>query len=919
MAAAKTGYVMHVVSNTHWDREWTTTFQENRLMLADYLEQLMNLFDTNADYKYFHLDSQTIPLEDFASVKPEAAERLKKYIKKGRLFVGPWYTLPEMNLLDGESIVRNLVAGHKVAQEYGGVMKVGYTPTSNGQISQLPQIYDGFGIDSMLFYRGINADVAKKEFYWKGADGTTSLVVQFPDGRAVFWGFGALPVFYNMWPFEPESWKYRWSRPGTPFRMDNEQQYTIIEMPDLYNQESVEPALTETRKWEIKDVTTRHLVYLDGMDQSPPYRNIPRLIKDANRIFKGDKMVHDSLPATMSAIKKEVKNLKTLSGEMRFTNKSGRKGFCYLHPGILSTRMYLKQQNRISEYKLFRWAEPIASVAWLLGFEYPGTFLEQGLKMLLANHAHDDICGCSIDKVHKDMMYRFSEVSTLADAITRTSLQKIVPLIDTSSYPEQSILINLFNSQAFDRKETVKIAVDLPQESEIKDFLFEDSAGNTVDFQPVSHEDLDIAVPHDGSTRRFPACRVHGFLSASVPSMGYETLRLVEKRTPKKGTPVASSPTTLENKFFKIKIHPNGSFDVYNKKTRQTFKELHVFEDNGERGNAWIIHAPANDTVISSRTSTAKIKLLANGPISAQVRIQIPMRLPKGLTADFENRTSATKNTVITSILTLGAESKSIRLETSLDNQVESHRLRVLFPTDIATDYSLAEMPFDITKRSIKLPEDKEKWVDTPSPNFPQVNFACAVNGSRGLAILNEGLTDYEVRDDKRRTFALTLLRTFFQGSLWSTSRWPDEGYQCKGLHTFRYAIMPFSRDPIEGGVVQEAYAHNVPLRVVQTRPLKGKYPMRASFVRLDSNQVVISSMKQSENGSELVIRVSNLGTKTVRTRLETAWPIKTARLTNMNEETIRKMKAAKNAVDLELKGKKVVTVAIKLDKKPSL
>jgi mannosylglycerate hydrolase len=77
-----------------------------------------------------------------------------------------------MNSIDGECIVRNLLTGHGIAKEYGQVMKVGYTPTSTGQVSQLPQIYAGFGIHTIIFYRGINQDVAPAEYIWKSPDGT---------------------------------------------------------------------------------------------------------------------------------------------------------------------------------------------------------------------------------------------------------------------------------------------------------------------------------------------------------------------------------------------------------------------------------------------------------------------------------------------------------------------------------------------------------------------------------------------------------------------------------------------------------------------------------------------------------------------------------------------------------------------------
>lgn len=914
---ARKDYVMHVISNTHWDREWTKTYQEHRLMLADYLQRLMDLFDNDPEFKYFHLDSQTIPLEDFATVRPESVERLKGYISSGRLLVGPWYTLPEMNCLDGESIVRNLLMGHRVARQWGGVMKVGYNPTSNGQVSQLPQIYAGFGIDALLFYRGINADAADKEFYWKGADGTTALCEQFPDGRVVFWGIGILPVLYNMWPFKPETWKYTWDRPEVPFRMDDDLEYTIIETPELYNEDHVVPALTETRKWETKYATVRDLLYLDGMDQAPPYPNITRLIRDANRMMPGDRMVHDSLPNVMSILKKKVRGLKTLSGEMRLTNKSGRPGFNYLHPGILSTRMYLKQANRACEYALLRWAEPMAAMAWVLGEDYPASFIRSGLKTLFANHAHDDICGCSIDKVHEDMMYRFSEVSTLSEELTRRSLRAIVGRIDSSSCPPGSILVNLFNSLPFPRSEVIRASVDLPAGTNRKDVFLVDEKGRPVAFQPVSRSKHSLAVPQDGHTRRFEVRRITGFLQADMPALGYGTLRVVDRGASAPSRNIARSATSLENDHVKISIRKNGAFDLAHKKTGMRFKSLHVFEDNGERGNAWLIRAPENDTVVSSRNAPARVKLMTNGPLAATVRITIPLSLPKGLSADYQSRSSSTRTVTITSMLTLRQGTSLVEIETSLRNDIENHRLRVMFPSDVDTDTSLAEMPFDITKRSVKLPEDADRWLDRPSTNFPQVNFCCATDSTRGLAVINRGLTDYELVDDRRRTLALTLLRTFYQGDVDSTERQPDEGFQCFGEHTFNYAVYPFTGDPVTAGVQQEAHAFNIPPRVVQTRAkTTGTLPLRNAFVEVRPAWLVMSALKQSESGTEVILRLYNPTLRKTTATLKFFREIRKAQILTLEETPAGKLKPEGNRIRVQAGAKKIVTVSLKLGRK---
>jgi len=174
-------YRCHVISNTHWDREWRYSFQAYRMDLVDLMDRLLDLLETRPEYRAFFLDSQTVILEDYLEIRPENEERVRRMVAADRLQIGPWFTLPDAWGCPGEALVRNLLMGHRVARRFGPVAKVGYTPFSNGQISQLPQIYRGFGIDSCFFYRGIGKHVAKSEFIWESPDGTPVFGFRFGD------------------------------------------------------------------------------------------------------------------------------------------------------------------------------------------------------------------------------------------------------------------------------------------------------------------------------------------------------------------------------------------------------------------------------------------------------------------------------------------------------------------------------------------------------------------------------------------------------------------------------------------------------------------------------------------------------------------------------------------------------------------
>ena len=172
-------YTALLVPQTHWDREWYLPFQEFRIRLVRLTDKLLDILDTDPEYRSFTFDGQTVVLEDYLAIRPQERDHLKKYVEEGRILVGPWYVLPDEFLVSGEAVVRNLMLGHKISEEFGRTMKAGYVPDPFGHVSQLPQILMGFGIGNVFFTRGMGdeADEMHSEFWWEGADGTKVLAV----------------------------------------------------------------------------------------------------------------------------------------------------------------------------------------------------------------------------------------------------------------------------------------------------------------------------------------------------------------------------------------------------------------------------------------------------------------------------------------------------------------------------------------------------------------------------------------------------------------------------------------------------------------------------------------------------------------------------------------------------------------------
>ena len=207
----------YVVPHTHWDREWRYPLWQNRILLTGFIEELLQILDTNPEYKCFVLDGQSVIIEDYLEVRPKDTERVCKYIKEGRLAIGPWYTLPDLYPIDGECLVRNLLKGIRYSDSLGGHLKVGYNSFGWGQTAQFPQIYQGFGIDVIIAAKNIKKSRApESEFLWEAPDGTRVLTTRLGKGvRNNFYVNAYVPIMNDISLSSYDSYRVTSENAGT--------------------------------------------------------------------------------------------------------------------------------------------------------------------------------------------------------------------------------------------------------------------------------------------------------------------------------------------------------------------------------------------------------------------------------------------------------------------------------------------------------------------------------------------------------------------------------------------------------------------------------------------------------------------------------------------------------------------------------
>lgn len=871
---------MHVISHTHWDREWYRSFQHFRMRLVDLIDELIELMEKDPEYRYFHMDGQTIVLDDYLQIRPENEERLRKLVREGRILIGPWYNQPDEFLVSGEAMVRNLMLGRAMGDDWGNWMRIGYVPDCFGHISQFPQIMRGFGIDNAVLFRGITTDQVDSEFTWRSPDGSEILCIKMPDDNAYSNFCYRLRTTLALANGLKESRESRLQSAGpSPVPQPADGGDPQSEIPD--------PQWLEKARQEVADLaadcererpTTSHLLFMDGVDHILANPLVPAIIRDVNENSDLGTMIHSTLPDFVEAVKSERPDLQSIEGELRWSNRKWK--LQAVLAGVMSSRIHLKQANHQIETLLEKWAEPFSAIAWTLGKEHPKSYLDLAWKYLLQNHPHDSICGCSLDQVHKDMIYRFDQARQIAEPVAARSLEFITAKVDTtggkdsgtgrhgdaetpdnpkSEIPDpKSVALVVFNPLSWERSEVVAAEVNLPNDWQVRGIKVVDADGDEVPSQVLdAHQgglfdqewyDIPVGTP----TKLYKIA----FLAESIPSVGYKTFYVQALDTP--WHPVGSlvnGPNSAENEHLILAIDSDGTITVIDKETEEVYAGGMIFEDGGDFGDGWNYRKPLKDTVVTSVGNRAQVSLVENGPARATFKVDTLLTVPASMNPNGRERSAETVDIPISSHISLARGSRRVDIVTHLENTARDHRLRVLFPSGVDAEESNAESLFDVITRPIHTMECPD-WKEPMPSTHPQKSFVDVSGEGIGLTVINAGQPEFEVIDDVDRTVAITLMRSVGGGVGGPENQ--EQG-QLIGRHSFRYAISPHKDGWQESMAWQAAWGHNVPMRSVQTTIHEGELPAEKSFVSIDTPSVVVTALKKASREDALVLRAFNI------------------------------------------------------------
>jgi alpha-mannosidase len=811
---------MHVISHTHWDREWYQTREEFRIRLVDLVDNVLRILDEDPNFRAFHLDGQTIALEDYLEIRPEAAERLRQRIVEGRLLLGPWHVLNDLYLTSGEATVRNLQLGMELAEHWGGCMHIGYLPDQFGNIGQMPQILRGLGIDNAIFGRGMSlVDDRKCEFRWESPDGSSVLAVLM-----AFWYNNA-----QRFPADP----------------DEALAYT-----------------GRARDQLLPHCPSGHLLLMNGVDHLEAQDDLsPILAAVRERLPEGQSLVHSTMPEYIALVAQTVDEENPLAvhrGELR-EDRHGQ-----VLAGTLSARMYLKQANDLCQRQLERIVEPLATLAAAVGGVYPHGLLRYAWRRLFENHPHDSICGCSIDETHADMEPRFRQVQQVGRELEARALRAVSEQVDTSAVAEDAIAVAIANTLPWERTDPVELVVDFPRAGAPHDVRVETLEGAEVPYSLLERTDLvrrDVSpteLPAPVPVRRFRL----GLVARDVPAGGVSVLAVRPAATaPKAGKSLLERGFTLSNEYLRLKVEANGSLALEDLVSGATYTDLLVFEDGGDAGDEYNFRPPVPDRVLTTHSWSPTVTVLEAGPTRASVEIAGEWILPRSSSAGGRSPESVTCN--IRSVVSLAAGVPRVEVQTTITNWAEDHRLRVTFPTDIRSDTLLTEGQYDLVSRPHQPPAE---WPNASTAQ-PQQGFCAVADGHRGLCIVNEGLPEVELLDDARRTVALTLMRCVGVLSGGGEAQGVYDhtpAAQMLGQFTFGYGIVPFAGAFLTSGAPRQAHQQRVPLRHVQTGRHEGILESGEALLSLDPECLIPTATRLSPDGRYVVLRFFHAGDQPV-------------------------------------------------------
>ena len=649
-------FTIRLVGNSHIDMAWLWPWTETVEVVRNTFRSVLDLMREYPDFKFTMSSARTY--EWMQEKYPDLFHEIEQRVKEGRWeIIGGMWVEPDLNMPDGESLVRQILVGKRYFQKNFGVdVKIGWNPDSFGYNYQLPQIYKRSGMDYFVTQKLLWAHefttFPYKLFWWQAPDGSR-LLTYFPHDYAG--GIDAEPLATDL----------------------------SIWMPSIYGN-------------KLTDNPEMMHLYGVGDHGGGPTRV---MLDHADQLLAAD-TVYPKLQFSFAA--DFFSDLERKLPSMQVPTWDGELYFQY-HRGVFTTQAETKRRIRQAEEKVLN-AEKFASLATLYGRPYPQDQMELTWKNLLFDHFHDIMPGSGIAVNYLDAKRNLEDVDRAADDVTMGSLGELAAHVNTF---QQGVPVMLFNSLSWPRTDVSEIEVQLPEAAhqiQVLDSSAKPAETQLLSLDPATHRARFLLLSHTpslGYTTYFvrsaaSAGPIHSLLKASADTLENEFIRLkIDRQT--------GCMTSLFDKRSGTESLSPAETDTGGPKNSTCGNLLQTFVDKPKQWDAWNIDADF-EKQHWDLDKADEVKIIESGPLRAVIEIK----------NHFQNSTFVRD-------VTLYAGVPRVDVKMRVEWHEKHILLKVAFPVSAHSDKATYEIPFGSVQRPTtrKTPAEQaqfevpaQRWAD---------------------------------------------------------------------------------------------------------------------------------------------------------------------------------------------------------------
>jgi alpha-mannosidase len=686
-----------MTGNSHIDAAWRWTESETIDVVRRTYGTAVQLMSEYPGYIFTQSSAQ---YNEWLEQKyPAINGEIKRRVEEGRWeMVGGMWVEPDLNMPDGESLVRQLLLGKRYfKKEYGVDVRIGWNPDSFGYTWQLPQIYRKSGIDYFVTQKmhwNETNQLPLKLFWWES-----------PDGSRVLTYF---PTSYGHGDLRP-------SREAKDFLEVAERVPGSTEALDLYGVGDhgggpTRVVIEEGERWSGPDVVAPRMRFSTAQEY---FSSVKKTIHPESREWNYRSLAEGWQAPTPPG--NGMTTIPTWKDEL----------YLETHRGVYTTQAVHKRHMRDSEQAILN-AEKYALLAWLTGEAYPSAEFGESWKKICFGQFHDLAAGAGIAQIYKDAEVDYRHVYRQVRDANEVSLRAILASADTQT--GGGVPVAVLNPLAWNRTGSVLVDVQTPDAT--ADGIHVTDAKGT----PL----LSQVLSSDARTHSFRLLvRVN-----EAPSLGYTVLHVL----PGPGTAesdLRADGLTLENSFIKVTLDKATGNITSLVEKKSNFEmiaaggvgnQLQAFRDVPKRFDAWNIDEGTLDAIIPI-DAVSSIQLVEKGPLRAVIQIE-----RKWQSSRFVQR------------VILEAGSDHVQFDNTADWQEEHVLLKAAFQLAATSPMATYEIPYGTIDR----PTQRRNSFEKAMFEVPAIRWADLGDGAHGVTLMNRGKFGYDAAGNWLR---LSLLR----------------------------------------------------------------------------------------------------------------------------------------------------------------